>query len=146
MMRRMAVGGVTAAMLLVVLVGCGGSEASPSAGTDAAATPTGTSAPASEAPPADPEATDSPTTVVRLTAQCAGVGIRKGPRLDDELIVRASRGAKVRVVETVTGDPYEAGSCGQSGDDWLKIDRINGKSIQALYGVPYGYTAGGFFE
>ena len=147
MMRRMAVGGLTAAMLLVVLVGCGGSEASPSAAaSDAQANPTVTTAPASGAPPADPEATDSPTTVVRLTAQCAGVGIRKGPRLDDELIVRASRGAKVRVVETVTGDPYEAGSCGQSGDEWLKIDRINGKSVQSLYGVPFGYAAGGFFE
>jgi hypothetical protein len=143
----MAVGGVAAAMILVVLAGCGGSEASPSAAASGAATtPTVTTAPASEAPPVEPEATDSPATVVRLTALCAGVGIRKGPTPDEELVVRVSKGAKVRVVETVTGDPYEAGSCGKSGDDWIKIDRVNGKSMKSLYGVPFGYAAGGFFE
>ena len=147
MLNRMAVDGVAAAMILVVLAGCGGSEASPSAAaSDAPATPAVTTAPASGGPSAEPEATDSPAAVVRLIAQCAGVGIRKGPALDDELLVRVSKGAKVRVVETVTGDPYEAGSCGQSGDDWLKIDRINGKSVQSLYDVPFGYAAGGFFK
>ena len=147
MLNRMAVGGVAAAMILVVLAGCGGSEASPSAtASDAPGTPAGTTAPTSGGPSAEPEATDSPAAVVRLIAQCAGVSIRKGPVLDDGLLVRVSKGAKVRVVETVTGDPYEAGSCGQSGDDWLKIDRINGKSVQSLYDVPFGYAAGGFFE
>ena len=147
MLNRMAVGGVAAAMFLVVLAGCGGSEASPSAAASGApVTPTVTTAPASEAPSAGPESTDTPTALVRLIAQCAGVGIRSGPAGDDKLLVRVAKGAKVRVVETVTGDPYEAGSCGQSGDDWLKIDRINGKSVQSLYDVPFGYAAGGFFE
>jgi hypothetical protein len=144
----MAVGGVTAVMFLVVLAGCGGSEASPSAAPseEASSTPTVTTAPASEAPSVEPEVTDSPPAVVRLVAQCAGVGIRKGPGPEDELLVRVAKGAKVRVVETVTGEPYEAGTCGQSGDDWIKIDRINGKSVKSLYDVPFGYAAGGFFK
>lgn len=147
MLNRMAVGGVAAAMLLVVLAGCGSSEASPSAAaTDAPATPTVTTAPASGVPSAAPEVTESPAALVRLIAKCGGVGIRKGPAPGDELLVRVSKGARVRVVETVTGDPYEAGSCGASGDDWLKIDRINGKSVQSLYDVEFGYAAGGFFE
>jgi hypothetical protein len=145
-MRRMAVGGVTAAMFLVLLGACGGSDASPSASADAATeAPIESMAPEVEESSAEPEETAAPETV-RLTALCAGVGIRNGPTKDDKLLGRVNKGTKVRVVETVTGDPYEAGSCGTGGDEWLKIDRVGGKSIKALYGVPYGYAAGGFFE
>jgi uncharacterized protein YgiM (DUF1202 family) len=142
----MAVGGVTAAMLLVLLAACGGAEASPSASADAATeAPIESMAPEVEEPSAEVEEPAVPETV-SLVAQCAGVGVRKGPTKSDDVLVRVNKGTKVRVVETVTGDPYEAGSCGTSGDEWLKIDRIGGKSVQALYGVPFGYTAGGFFE
>jgi hypothetical protein len=145
-MRRMAAGGVTAAMLLVLLGACGGSEASPAPSAEAATeAPIDSSGPDIEEPSAAPEETAAPETV-RMAATCAGVGIRKGPTKGDGLLVRVNKGTKVRVVETVTGDPYEAGSCGTSGDDWLKIDRIGGKSVKALYGVPFGYAAGGFFE
>lgn len=146
MMRRMVVGGVTAAMLLVLLGACGGSEPSPSAEAEAATeAPIDSPVPQIEEPPAEPEATAAPETV-RMAAMCAGVGVREGPSKDDKVLVRVNKGTKVRVVETVTGDAYEAGACGTSGDEWLKIDRIGGKSIEALYGVPYGYAAGGFFE
>jgi len=146
MMRRMVVGGVTAAMLLVLLGACGGSEASPSAEAEAATeAPVDSTVPQVEEPPAEPEATAAPETV-RMAAMCAGIGVREGPSKDDKVLVRVNKGTKVRVVETVTGDAYEAGACGTSGDEWLKIDRIGGKSIEALYGVPYGYAAGGFFE
>ena len=146
MMRRMAVGGVTAAMLLVLLGACGGSEASPSVEAEAATeAPIDSPAPEVEEPSAESEATAVPETV-RMVALCAGVGVRKGPTTDDKVLVRVNKGTKVRVVETLTGDPYEAGSCGTSGDEWLKIDRIGGKSVEVLYGVPYGYAAGGFFE
>jgi hypothetical protein len=142
----MAVGGVTAAMLLVLLGACGGSEASPSGSADAATeAPIDSTAPEVEEPPAEPEASAAPATV-RMAALCAGVGIRKGPSAGEELLVRVNKGIKVRVVETVTGDLYEAPSCGTSGDEWLKIDRVGGKSVEVLYGVPYGYAAGGFFE
>jgi uncharacterized protein YgiM (DUF1202 family) len=142
----MAVSGVTAAMLLVLLAACGGSEASPSASAEAATeVPIESSVPEVEEPSAEPEASVAPETV-RMVAACAGVGVRKGPTKADDVLVRVNKGTKVRVVETVTGDPYEAGSCGTSGDDWIKIDRIGGKSVKALYGVPFGYAAGGFFE
>jgi len=145
-MRRIAVSGVTAAMLLVLMGACGGSEASPSSSAEATTeAPIESTAPAIEEPSTAPEETAIPETV-RMTASCGGIGIRKGPTKGDDLLVRVTKGTKVRVVETVTGDPYEAGSCGTSGDDWLKIDRIGGKSVKALYGVPYGYAAGGFFE
>jgi hypothetical protein len=81
-----------------------------------------------------------------MAALCAGVGVRREPAPNAKLVVRLAKGTSVRVVETVTGDPYEAGSCGQSGDDWVKIDRINGKSVKTLYGVSFGYAAGGFFK
>ena len=79
-------------------------------------------------------------------AKCAGVALRKEASTDGEVIVRAKAGTKVRVVETVTGDAYEAGSCGTAGDTWLKVDRVGGKSIQTVYGVPFGFVAAGFFE
>ena len=146
-MRRMAIGGVTAAMLLVLLAACGGSEGSPSAPAETTTeAPIDTTAPEEEEEPsAEPDASAA-TETVRLAALCAGVGIRKGATKGDDLLVRINKGTKVRVVETVTGDPYEAGSCGTSGDEWLKVDRVGGKSINALYGVPFVYAAGGFFE
>ena len=75
-----------------------------------------------------------------------GVALRKEPSTDGEVIVRAKAGTKVRVIDTVSGDQYEAGGCGTAGDTWLKVDRIAGKSIKAQYGVPYGFVAAGFFE
>ena len=92
--------------------------------------------------------TEAPTAAgaVTMKALCAGVGVRKEPAPDGKLVVRVAKGTSVRVVETVIGDPYEAGGCGQSGDEWLKIDRVNGKSIKTLYGVTFGYAAGGFFK
>jgi hypothetical protein len=150
MMHRMAVRSVAAAVIVMVLAGCGGSSASPSTG---ASTAPGTSVPATNVPirsTAPSTETGAPAStapgVVRMTALCAGVAVRKGMTAGDDLLVRVAKGARVRVVESVTGDPYVAGKCGQSGDDWIKIDRINGKSVQSLYGVPFGYAAGGFFQ
>jgi hypothetical protein len=134
-------------MLLVLLAACGGSEATPSPSAEAslpAETPVVTTAPVTEEPPG---ATEAPTAgTVRLGALCAGVAIRKGPSVDDDVLVRVAKGTKVRVVETVAGGSYEAGACGSSGSDWLKIDRVAGKAASKLYGVPYVYAAAGFFE
>lgn len=150
-MRRLAVGSVAAALIVLVVAGCGGSEASPSASGStsgsASAAPATTEVPAaSEASSPGPSDAPPVTGTVRMTALCAAVGVRKDAAIDGELLVRVTKGATVRVVETVTGEPYEAGACGSSGDDWIKIDRINGKSVQTLYGVPFGYAAGGFFK
>ena len=144
-MRRMAVGGVTAAMLLVLLGACGGSEASPSAAASDAATRGAHRSrrlPPVEGPPRARGDGLAPETV-RMTAHVRGRRRPQGPQPRTTSSWSASsKGTKVRVVETVTGDPYEAGSCGPSGDEWLKIDRINGKSIKALYGVPVRLRGG----
>jgi uncharacterized protein YgiM (DUF1202 family) len=81
-----------------------------------------------------------------MTSLCAGVAIRKGPSTDDAVVGRVVKGTKVRVVETVPGASYEAGACGSSGSDWIKLDRVAGKSASTLYGVKYVYAAAGFFE
>ena len=102
--------------------------------------------PPSETP--SDEAVESPSAAANTTAAalCGGVALRKDPKTDGEVLVRAKAGTKVRVVEVVKGDAYEAGSCGVSGDSWLKVDRIGGKSIKVQYGVPFGYVAAGFFQ
>jgi hypothetical protein len=143
----MAVGSVAAALIVLVVAGCGGSEASPSASVAATGSPAATEEPVeSEAPVAEPTEAPSAAAAVTMTARCAGVGVRKEPATDGKLVVRLAKGSTVRVVESVTGDPYEASGCGESGNTWIKIDRINGKSIKTLYGIAYGYAADGFFR
>jgi len=149
-MRRLITTGITASLLLVLLTGCGSSSASPSASSSVApgATAAVTEAPivpTSPAPTASESVNSAPPSAVRVAA-CPGVGVRKGPGSTEALVVRLAAGAKVRVVESVTGQAYTAGTCGTSGDQWLKIDRINGKSIKTKYGVPFGYVAAGFFQ
>ena len=147
MQRRKLAGAAAAALALVVLAGCGGSDAtpSPSAEESASTAPAATQAPASTAPSTAPEATAG-AGKEKLLAICAGVAVRKGPTTGDDLLVRVAKLTKIRVVETVQGESYEAGACGTSGSDWLKIDRINGTSVKKLYGVKYGYAAAGFFQ
>jgi len=149
-MRRLVTTGITASLLLVLLAGCGSSSASPSgsASASAAGTPAVTEAPivpTSPAPTASGSVSSAPPNAVQVAA-CAGVGVRKGPASTEALVVRLPAGTKVRVVETVAGQAYTAGTCGTSGDQWLKIDRINGKSVKATYGVPFGYVAAGYFQ
>ena len=148
MHRHPVVTVVVAIFLLVAVAACGGAAASPS--SLASSTEAPTEAPVTEPPPATEAPSDgaSPTVGSRTTAaaKCGGVALRKEPSIDGEVIVRAKAGTKVRVIETVGGDAYEAGGCGTAGDTWLKVDRIAGKSIQAQYGVPFGYVAAGFFE
>lgn len=150
MPRRPFAGGLAVTLALVIIAGCGGSESTPSASVDASPT---TAPPATLTPvatPASTPATGLPTPAgsetVKMLAICAGVAIRKGPTLTDEVLVRAAKLTKVRVVGTVTGDPYDGGTCGTSGADWIQIDRVNGKSAKKLYGVEYVYAAAGFFQ
>ncbi len=145
--RQRVVVAIATAALMAVVAACGGSSASPS--TSASEAPTEAPAPAGSSASAAPSAAaQSPSPVVSTTAaaQCAGVALRKEPKSDGAVIVRSKAGTKVHVVEVVTGDAYQAGSCGMSGDSWLKVDRIGGKSIKVQYGVPFGYVAAGFFQ
>ena len=140
--------GTTAAwlvLLAVLVAACGGGEASPSPSVAPEPTAAPTDALATEAPSAEP-ATAPPAEVVRLIARCEGVAIRTEPATTAEVVVRVPKLTKVRVAETLEGEAYTAPACGTSGSEWIKIDRINGRSVRKLYGVRFGYAAAGFFE
>jgi hypothetical protein len=148
-MRRMAGLGATAALLLVLVAACGGSDATPSpSAKPSASQPAATKpAPTASKPAASVPVESTPaSTSTTMKAICASVGVRMAPTPDGKLVVRLAKGTKVRVVETVTGDSYSAGSCGTSGDAWVKIDRVNNKSIKTAYGVDFGYVAAGFLK
>lgn len=138
MLRRILVGG----LLAVGVAACGGASptASPEASSPApSVAPAITLAPEPTAPPPD-------ATGATVKAACDAVSLRKSPSTTAELVGRVYIGTKVRVVETVTGDAYTVGACGTSGDTWHKIDKIGGKTVQSLYGVPFVFSAAGFFK
>jgi uncharacterized protein YgiM (DUF1202 family) len=146
-MRRLTFAGISAALVLVIVAGCGGSAESPSpseAPADTAA-PLETEAPIVVEATPEPEATPAAATGTTFYAACGGVAVREGPAADEGLVVRISKGTKVRVVETVSGASYDAGTCGESGDQWLKITRIAGKSVMKQYDLQVVYAAAGFF-
>ncbi len=149
-MRRTAGLATTTAMLLVLLAGCGGSDASPSPSVEASASEPAATEPAptqSQPAASDPVATDPPAAgPVTMKAACASVRARTAPAPSGKLVVVLAKGTKVRVVEMVTGDSYTAGSCGTSGDAWAKIDRVNGKAVKKAYGVDFAYVAAGFLK
>jgi hypothetical protein len=146
-MRRLTLAGISAALVLVILAGCGGGSATPSPSMAAE-----TEAPAMETevpvePTVEPVDESSPSAASGsvLYSACGGVAVRKGPASDEPLVVRIAKGTKVRVTETVTGASYDAGTCGESGDQWIKITRIAGKSVQKQYDLEVVYAAAGFF-
>lgn len=139
MLRRLLVVAFVAAA--AAACGSGTPTASPAASPTNAQTAAPATAP-TEAPTAAPPAA-GPTT---MNAACNAVGLRKLPSSKGALIVRLGAGTEVRVIETLPGDSYAAGACGNAGDTWLKIDQVDGKAVQALYGVPATYAAAGFFK
>jgi uncharacterized protein YgiM (DUF1202 family) len=145
-MRRLTLAGISAALVLVIAAGCGGGSATPSPSevveTEA---PIVTEAPVESPSEAGAEETPATAAGTIMYAACANVAVRKGAAADEALVVRIAKGTKVRVVETVTGASYNAGKCGESGDQWLKITRIAGKSVQAKYDLEVVYAAAGFF-
>jgi hypothetical protein len=147
--RHRVVAAVAASLLAAALAGCGGSAASSSPSPQATEAPTEapvTNAPPSQAPPSEAAPSASAAAHSTVAAICPGVAIRKQPAKDGDVLVRTKTGTKVRVAAVVMGDAYTAGSCGVSGTSWLKVDRIGGKSVKTLYGVPFGYVAAGFFQ
>jgi 3D (Asp-Asp-Asp) domain-containing protein len=77
---------------------------------------------------------------------CDSVSLRKSASSSAARLKVIPSGTSVHVVATVTGTAYTAGSCGTSGSDWLKIDKVGGKTAKTLYGVSYVYAAAGFFQ
>lgn len=138
---------VTVAALIVV--GCGGSTptAAPSSPAPSSAAPTVMPdvTPAT-APSVEPSASPSNALPATMTAACIAVGLRKTPSTTGALAARISTGATVHAVEVVAGDAYKVTACGSSGNAWYKIDEVNGKTVQALYGVPFVYSASGMYR
>lgn len=138
---------LAAVFTAVLIAGCGGSAATPTPAPSAGATSAPSDAPSSAATPAlaTPVAdTAAPGTL--MAAACAAVALRKEPKKAAQLVIRVAEGSKVNVVAKVKGDSYSAGSCGVAGKKWVKVDQIDGASVQALYGVPFVYGAAGFFK
>jgi len=145
MLRRLLV----ASFAAVVIAGCGSGSpsASPSASASASAsTPAAATAAPTVAPTVEPSVEVTPIQPTTMSAACNAVGLRKLPSSKGALIVRIGAGTVVRVAEVVPGDAYKTGTCGSDGDTWLKIDQVGGKSVMALYGVAFAYTAAGFFK
>jgi ABC-type Fe3+-hydroxamate transport system substrate-binding protein len=143
-------------VLAMALAGCGGSSAtaSPSSSGGASASAAGQSQAASAslepgasspAQSTPPDVTEPPATSTS-TAICDGISLRKQPSSTSPRLKTISSGTAVHVVATVQGTAYTAGSCGTSGDTWLKIDKVGGKTAKAAYGVTYVYAAAGFFQ
>jgi hypothetical protein len=150
MHRRLILVGV----LAIALVGCGGSSssASPSAsGAGSSAASPSTSASRSAGPAASTGASVEPSASAAAsgstaTAVCDGITLRKQPAASGAKVKVINSGTAVHVVATVSGTAYTAGSCGNSGSDWFKIDKVGGKTAKAAYGVQYVYAAAGFFQ
>ena len=138
---------ILAGLAAVVIASCGSGSATPTPvpSPSAAAPSDGGSAAPSDIPSTVPASATAGTGQTML-ALCSGVGVRKLPSSSAAVLVRVNTGATVRVVGTVTGDAYTAGTCGTSGSAWLKFDQLNGKTVKSLYGVTYAYAAAGFFQ
>ncbi len=147
MRRRLILVGV----LAVALAGCGGSSTpSPSAsGLESSAPSTGASssaAPLASALPTPAPTSATPVAGADATAVCDGISLRKLPKATGARVKSINTGTVVHVAARVTGTAYTAGACGNSGDTWLKIDKVGGKTAKAAFGVSYVYAAAGFFQ
>ncbi len=143
MIRRLLVAGLAAA----VIAGCGsGTSASPSSEPSAEVTEAPVVVAPSEETPSEAAPSEAPATGKVMASQCAAIGVRKAPKASGTLLVRLAEGTEVNVVGTVNGQAYKAGSCGKSGKKWIKIDQIDGTSVQDTYGVKFAYAAAGYFK
>ena len=150
MRRRMILVGV----LAMALAACGGSSGSPSPSASGAGSSSAASGSPSSNPGASPTASDganeaSPSAAAPAgtsTAVCDGISLRKSPSSTAAKVRAINSGTSVHVAATVSGTPYTANACGTSGSEWLKIDKVGGKTVKSLYGVNYVYAAAGFFQ
>jgi GH25 family lysozyme M1 (1,4-beta-N-acetylmuramidase) len=80
-------------------------------------------------------------------AACGGVALRTGPRTVAGLTARLAEGADVTTVGTIAGGDWSAQCDGSTkGEVWYRITKVNGKSVESLYGVSYVYGARGLFR
>src|SRR5438093_6875441 len=83
-----------------------------------------------------------------VTPKCDDVNLRTGPGTTFARKGQVDEGARLTVVAKVSGASYGVQCAGayQSGSYWFKINTINGKSVNSLYGVSYVYGARKLFK
>jgi GH25 family lysozyme M1 (1,4-beta-N-acetylmuramidase) len=76
------------------------------------------------------------------------VNLRTGAKTSAASKVQVVKGTTVTVVAIVSGGSWATTCAGKavSGSKWLKISKVNGKSVKSLYGVSYVYAARGLFS
>lgn len=144
MLRHLVLVAITA----VAIAACGSSGATPSPVASASGTPAVSASTAPGTPPPQASSSTAPSAGAgtMMTVACDLVGVRKSPTTKGAVEGRIHAGSVVRVVGTVTGDVYSAGSCGTGGTQWLKIDQVDGKGAKLVFGVDVVYAAAGFFR
>lgn len=148
MRRRLILVGI----LALTLAACGGSSSTPppSASDQGSLAPSGDAGssvgPLDTLQPTEAPSIAEPAAGSTATAICDSVILRKAASSSSTRLKTINSGMAVHVVATVSGTSYTAGSCGVSGNTWLQIDTVGGKSAQSAYGVPYVYAAAGFFQ
>ncbi len=87
------------------------------------------------------------TTSINLAVVCDGTILRRGTSTATTLKARLAAGTRVVATAKVSGGSWRT-ACGStvSGSTWYRITSVNGKSVQALYGVSYVYGASSLFK
>ena len=141
---------IAAGLVSLAVASCGSGSASPSASTPASASAGANVSPSADsAAPGTAANTDASATALpagTMTASCDAVALRKKATTTAGLVARVAKGTQVHVAGTLEGAAYKPGQCGTSGTSWLKIDEVNGSTVQELFGTSFVYAAAGLFE
>lgn len=80
-----------------------------------------------------------------LATACASVPLRAGTSTVAPVRVRLAKGTRLGVVGTVAGGSWTTKCPGStvSGTSWAVVSSVGGRSVQALYGVPYLFVTRG---
>jgi hypothetical protein len=139
---------IAAALVSLAVASCGSGSATPSPTASGASEAPSSSPGASGAPsdaPSDAVPSASLPAGTRTTA-CDSVALRTKAATSGGLVVRIAKGTLVHVAATVNGSAYTPGACGVAGSSWLKIDKVDGKTVKSLYGASFVYAAAGLFQ
>ena len=82
------------------------------------------------------------TTETTMVPACSGINVRTGASTGSAVKATLSANATLTVVAKVSGGSWRT-SCptAKAGTAWYRVSAINGKTVQASYGVAYLYAA-----
>ena len=80
--------------------------------------------------------------------RCAGVKLRAGPSTADPVRAVIGTTTTVTVDTQVSGSAWQTLCAGHvlSGSKWARISSVDGKTVEAQFGVPYVYAAAGLLQ